>query len=113
LVVALPDIRPAAAQHLLVLPREHISNVSSLTAADAQLGELQACPIVRSKLEPELVCEFAHLATLILPPASFLAAQIGVQVSQKFRCLWFIPYQLQRRFFLVPSANRAWHADGC
>jgi diadenosine tetraphosphate (Ap4A) HIT family hydrolase len=39
LVVALPDIRPAAAQHLLVLPREHIPNISSLTAADAQLGE--------------------------------------------------------------------------
>jgi diadenosine tetraphosphate (Ap4A) HIT family hydrolase len=41
-VVALPDIRAAAAQHLLVLPREHIPNVSSLTAADAQLGEVQA-----------------------------------------------------------------------
>jgi hypothetical protein len=39
LVVALPDIRPAAAQHLLVLPREHIPNVTSLIAADTQLGE--------------------------------------------------------------------------
>ncbi|WIA38851.1 hypothetical protein OEZ86_002128 [Tetradesmus obliquus] len=37
LVVALPDHRPAAAQHLLVMPRQHIPNVTSLTAADTQL----------------------------------------------------------------------------
>jgi diadenosine tetraphosphate (Ap4A) HIT family hydrolase len=46
LVVALPDIRPAAAQHLLVLPRAHIPNVTSLAPANAQLGAL-ACAAAR------------------------------------------------------------------
>eukprot|EP00879_Flechtneria_rotunda_P012820 GHRR01013386.1.p1 GENE.GHRR01013386.1~~GHRR01013386.1.p1 ORF type:complete len:188 (+),score=52.39 GHRR01013386.1:312-875(+) len=36
-VIALPDKSPAAAQHLLVIPRTHIPNVNSLTAADSQL----------------------------------------------------------------------------
>lgn len=38
-MIALPDIRPAAVEHLLVIPREHVPNVSSLTAADVHLGE--------------------------------------------------------------------------
>lgn len=37
LVVVIPDIRPAAAVHLLVLPKAHIPNVDSLAASDAQL----------------------------------------------------------------------------
>ena len=42
MVVALPDIRPAAAVHLLILPKAHIPNVSSLSGADAALGETAA-----------------------------------------------------------------------
>lgn len=47
LVVALPDRRPAAAVHLLVLPRAHIPNVSSLTASDAELGEHDSAVLAR------------------------------------------------------------------
>lgn len=36
-VVVLPDIRPAAAVHLLVLPRTHVPNVSSLAGPDVAL----------------------------------------------------------------------------
>lgn len=39
-VVVLPDIRPAAAVHLLVLPRAHVPNVSSLAGPDVALGEM-------------------------------------------------------------------------
>jgi len=39
-VVVLPDIRPAAAVHLLVLPRTHVPNVSSLAGPDVALGEV-------------------------------------------------------------------------
>lgn len=38
-VVALHDIKPAASVHLLVLPRRHVPNVTSLAGADAALGE--------------------------------------------------------------------------
>ncbi|KAF8059125.1 HINT4 [Scenedesmus sp. PABB004] len=36
-VVVLPDIRPAAALHLLVLPRAHVANVDALAASHAPL----------------------------------------------------------------------------
>lgn len=40
-VVVIRDRRPAAAQHLLVLPRAHIPNVSSLGPADVGLGVVE------------------------------------------------------------------------
>lgn len=39
LVVVIPDIRPAAAVHLLVIPKAHIPNVSTLAGPDVDLGE--------------------------------------------------------------------------
>jgi histidine triad (HIT) family protein len=39
LVYVIRDIRPAAVQHLLVIPKAHVANVNSLTGADVGLGE--------------------------------------------------------------------------
>lgn len=39
--MVLPDIRPAAAVHLLVIPRAHIPNVNSLGPTDVALGGLE------------------------------------------------------------------------
>lgn len=49
-LVVFPDIRPAAAVHLQVIPRRHIKNLSALRPCeeDAALGALRAlCPFGR------------------------------------------------------------------
>jgi histidine triad (HIT) family protein len=51
LVVAFPDIRPAAPVHLLIMPRKHIASAADLDQSDALLaGHLMA---VASRLARE------------------------------------------------------------
>lgn len=51
-VVVIPDRRPAAAAHLLVIPRDHVANVTSLAPADAGLGEAAAAAGLRAVRGP-------------------------------------------------------------
>lgn len=53
-MVVIPDIRPAAAVHLLVMPKAHIPNVDSLAASDVHLGKAGASLCARIAM---LLCE--------------------------------------------------------
>lgn len=96
-MVAFPDIRPAAARHLLVIPRQHIPNTSSLQGSHAPLGKPCALHAVMQLLQLLL-----YLVQL-LPLTMLLLLQLHQQACFQAVHQTGDESQLWSAFHLLPS----------